>query len=238
MAETTSPTPTPAPNDPPKHTRSPLNQALVDELSLAEQLIATGAKPAYAAKLADEEIDADFLTDLSAKIAEADALVGSTTGKKADKKGITQQEKTLKDALLEELASIQKRVKRKYKSTDDPQREKYFIGERIDSNRGLLERATRAVLKALETDTLPGLKPAHITSLSDALAAYIAIQGGQTGGQSDASSDRTTLESRVKVIAELRREIQYAADILWPASKKAHAAIRTEFQIPPDRGLR
>ena len=210
----------------------------MDELGLAEQLAATAAKPAYAAKLTEEGIDDAFLTDLGAEIQESDGLIGSATGKTAGKKATTLEEDTRKRRLLAAIAKIQNRAKRKYKKTTDPLREKYFIGARIDSNRGLLERSTRAILQALETDTLPGLKPAEVTGLTAALEAYVGIQGEQSGGQSGATTDRALLEAKVAEIADLRREIQYAADLVWPASDKANAGIRKEFGLSASKALK
>jgi len=236
--ESTSPTTTPAGPAKTKRTRGPINQALVDELTLASQLATTAEKPEYATPLADEGIDAAFLTTLRATIAEADALVGGATGKSAGKKAVTRQEEALKDALLAELAKIQTRAKRKYQRAGNPSRGKYFIGERIGSNRALLERATRAILETLKTDELPGLKPADVTALTAALDAYVGIQSEQSGGQSGATTDRALLEARVKAVADQRRELQYAADLLWPAGKKANAGIRTEFGLPSNKALK
>ena len=39
-------------------------------------------------------------------------------------------------------------------------------------------------------------------------------------------------------MAELRRQIQYAADAAWPATKKVNAGVRTEFKLSPDRALK
>lgn len=236
--ESTSPTTIPTEPAKTKRTRGPINQALVEELTLAGQLATTAEKPEYAAALADEGIDAAFLTALRAAIAEADALVGGATGKSAGKKAVTRQEETLKDALLAELAKIQTRAKRKYQRAGDPNREKYFIGERIGSNRALLERATRAILENLKTDELPGLKPADVTALTAALDAYVGIQSEQSGGQSGATTDRALLEAKVKTVADQRRELQYVADLLWPASKKANAGIHTEFGLPSNKALK
>ncbi len=231
-----TPTPTPEPQKS-KRARSSVNQHLVAELDLAERLIAVAQKTDYADKLADEEIDATFLTALSGKITQADPLLGGVTGVTADKENSTLDEEDAKQALLGQIAKVQKRAKRKYK-TADPARGKYFINQRIDANRAMLEGAAKAIEQTLGTDTLPGHKAADTTALSDARKAYTASKPAQAGEQSKAASDRIQLEALVKDIAEGRRQVQYAADTIWPAGNKANAAIRREFGLPPNRSLK
>lgn len=174
---------------------------------------------------------------MTGKITQADELLGNTTGDSADKENSTLDEDTAKQALLGQIAKVQKRAKRKY-GTNDPARGKYFIGDRIDANRPMLEGAAKAIEQTLATDTLPGHKAADTTALSDARKAYSASKPAQTGEQSKASSDLIQLEALVKDIANDRRNIQYAADTIWPASNKANAAIRREFGLPPNRSLK
>ncbi len=233
-----TPTPTPAPEpQKTKRTRSPINQHLVIKLDLTEGLVATAQNGDYAAQLADEEIDATFLTTLAGKIEQADKLLGSVTGDTADKKESTLDGGKARKALLAQIEKIQKRAKRKYKP-NDPARDKYFIGQRIDGNGPVLESAAKAMEQVLTTDTLPGHKAADTQALTEARKAYAASKPAQTGEQSKASSDRIQLEALVKDIADGRRQLQLAADTIWPASDKANAAIRREFGLPPNRSLK
>lgn len=229
----------PTPPTPPaktKRTRAPINQGWVAELSLAGQLCDVASKTEYATLMADEEITADWITALRAKITAAQGKLNLATGSTADKTTATRSEEDLQADLLAALAQIQKRAKRKYK-VGDPQRQKYFINARIDSNRGTLEEAVDSVLRTLATDTIPGVKTAHKDALQQALANYKGIQGTQTGAQGDATTARKQLETAIPEIADLRREIQYAADAIWPPENPAHAGIRGEFQIPADKAL-
>jgi hypothetical protein len=45
------------------------------------------------------------------------------------------------------------------------------------------------------------------------------------------------LDATMKEVAALRRQVQYAVDAAWPASRKAHAATRVEFKLSPNRAL-
>ena len=64
-------------------------KALAIELTLSAQIAAVAAKPAYAAALAKEAIDAAFIDGLKLKIAEANKLVASTGGATIDKSAST-----------------------------------------------------------------------------------------------------------------------------------------------------
>ena len=116
-------------------------------------------------------------------------------------------------------------------------RKKYFIDERL-SNRAMIERVTRAVLATIGEDTLPGQKPAGTAALAAALDTYVQAQTGQASDQTGATNDRAALEVKVKEVADLRREIQYAADLLWPADQKTHAGIRKALGLPVGKALR
>jgi hypothetical protein len=235
------PAPAPAPVDtatPSSRSRAPIPQAFSEELNLAESLASTAGTADYASRLAEEAIDTEFLLNLRTQIKSADDLIGNIAGKSADKKATTQQEEKLKTALVAQIKKVQARAKRKYLKPADPMREKYFIGERLDSNRPLLVRSTHALLQTLATDALPGHKPADTAALAAALDAYANIQTAQTGGQAGTTQAHAQLEAQVKIVADLRRALQYAADILWPAADKANAGSRQAFALPPNKAFR
>lgn len=221
---------------PPKRSRSFINQLHAAEIILAGEIANIAEKPDYATLLATEGIDEAFIEDLRTKIEEANALVASAGGKTTDKKATTQTEETRKAELMEKIATIQSRAKRKYPK-GNPQRANYYIGQPIDDSRTLLETSATALIAHLATDTLPGMKPGDIAALQAALKAYQTVQTTQTGDQSGASSARGGYEAKAKEVAGLRRQIQYAVDALWPAKKKANAPIRVEFKLSPDRAL-
>lgn len=49
-------------------------------------------------------------------------------------------------------------------------------------------------------------------------------------------SSRAALEAKVQVITELRRELQYAVDTLWPGGVLANTAIRPKIKSRPTNG--
>ncbi len=233
---TPTPTPSPTPQSAPR-AQWAISKEVTTELDLAEHVCTAAQRDVYSAALAEEDIDAAAIENLTAKIAEADDLVFKASGGKAGKKILTQAGQGLEDALIAKIQAVQKRAKRKYPAKD-PNREKYFIGAGIESNHGLLVSAADAIGKTLATDTLPGIKPATITDLQKALADFKAGLGTQSGGKGDTGAAFQALNAKIKEIAGLRRDIQYAADTVWPVGNPANAPVRAEFKLPADRSLK
>ncbi len=236
MSDPTPPAPTPEPQ-PSKRSHLPLDKALLGELDLAEQLVALALQDGFAAALADEEIDAAFLNGVTARIGEADVLIGNITGDTAGKETATNAEAIAQKALLAQISKVQKRAKRKYPA-GDPGRKQYFIGENLDANRPVLVGYATAIIKSLATDTLPGQKTADTAALAAALQTYKDTKTTQTGGQGDKQAAHALLEAKVKEIAGLRRQIQYAADTIWPPGDPANVGPRKQFHLPPTRALK
>ncbi len=102
----------------------------------------------------------------------------------------------------------------------------------------MLKSASQAIITRLATDTLPGMTPAAVAALKTARNEYMAVQTTQSGDQSGATTSRSQLEAKVKEVAAKRRQLQYAADAVWPSTEKINAGVRTEFKIPPKRALK
>ena len=111
----------------------------------------------------------------------------------------------------------------------------YFVGEDIDSSRARTLQVADSVLEKLKTDTLPGIKADKIANLKTLRDAYANCNSTQGDTQSDASKERLAIEAAVKSITDRRIQVQFAADVQWPASDKANAPTRREFQLPADR---
>lgn len=237
MTENSAPLPpTPTPETP-KRTHGLINKKLASEIAIATEIATTAAKPDYAARLATEGINAAFLADLNAKIADATDLATNALAKRAGKQSDTQAEDQLMADLVERICVIQTRAKRKY-APGDPLRANYLLGKRIDTSRALLEASAQTILKSLATDTLPGGKPADVASLAGALKAYQGVQSIQSGEQANATSARLDYATTAKEVATMRRQIQYAVDALWPAKNPSNAGVRVAFKLTPNRSLR
>lgn len=241
MSDPTTPpagTATTADTPKPRRASTGINREIADELDRTEQLYKLTFLPDYTAALADEGIDSAFQKKLGENIDAADNLIGIAVGDTADKETITLEEETKKKALLAAIAVVQKRAKRKYKNTEDPARDKYFIHMKIGANRALLESSASAILKTLATDTLPAGKPTDATNIDTALKDYIGIQTDQSKEKSEAMKARVQLEALMKDITAARLDIQYAVDTLWPASDKANAPVRLLFKLSATKSMR
>ncbi len=198
------PTP-PPPSEPPvppavlKQSRGLLNQAQLDALTKAEQVVLAALKPAYAAKLTTGGIEGAFVllvqTDCGLARKKGGDAVQGTTGKES----ATASEVAAQKALVKALQIIQSRARQKYFFSDPDALTAYYIGtERIDANRVMLEQVSQAIIDKLVTDTLPGVTAAQKTALAELRQDYIDANTAQTGAQSDATSARTDLEAMIK----------------------------------------
>jgi len=247
--------PAPTPNSTPNPTPTPrsrgdINQAWLDELTNAESISAAAQKTAYAAQLANGDLDATKPAALDAAIAAARQLVTLAVQGTTGKVEATDDEKTLMDDLITKIQEVQKRARQKYDATDPGKLADYAIGTKFYSSRAVLEQsATNIIAKLAPTappgggaapapDILPGISAAKITALKTALQDYQDAQGDQTGAQSGATTARKQLEAAISDIVGKRREIQFAADAEWPHEAPANAGIRAEFQLPPDRVMK
>lgn len=244
---TPSPAPAPDPKNPSK--RGQVNQEWLAEFTNSEAIVAAATPADRAAKLAAGGIDAAKIAALTAAILAARKLAGRAVQGTSGKHIITDNEDTLKTALLEKIQYVQKRARQKYDAMEPGRLADYAIGgPPITNSRSTMEQAGANILLKLQgnpqakppvpPDVLPGVDAARITALAAALDDYIDVKGDQSGAQSDATQARKLAEAAVADIVTKRREIQFAADADWPHTDPANAGIRVEFQLPPDRVMK
>ncbi len=215
-----------------------VNHALLDELTQAEAILAAAAPADRATRLAEGGIDAAKVTALTTAIAAARTQAAQAALGTTGKQGVTAEESALLDDLVNKIQEVQKRARQKYDATEPVRLKDYAVGQQFYNSRSLLEQTATNILSKLAGDTLPGITPAKVTALQQALADYQGVQGDQTGAQSGATTARKQLETAVADIVAKRREIQFAADAEWPHTDKANAGIRAEFQLPADRVMK
>jgi hypothetical protein len=236
---TPTPTPAPTPQTSPR-AQWPINKKYITELDLAEHICAAAQRAPYVQPLAAEDVDATAVQNLTDKITAAEDLIFQATGGKAGRKILTQTEQGFRDTLLAQVQAIQKRAKRKYTSSDDPNRDKYFLhhSHNLEGNHAMLLTAADSIAKTLPTDKLPGVKATTATDLQKAADDFRGGLQAQSGGGGDTGKAFKALDAAIAEIATLRRDFQLAADTIWPAGIPANAPIRAEFKLPPDRSLK
>jgi hypothetical protein len=216
-----------------------VNKAQLDELQKAAEIVNAALKADYAALLAKRDIKAEDLSALQNDIQAARGLAGSAVQKSTAKQGVTGSEAGLKDALVALLQDVQKAAKQKATKTGDKTLlKKYAGGDKFYRSRTILQQTATNFLANAAADKLPGIDQAALDAIQQALTAYQQVQTDQTGAQSGATTERKSLDAAVQSIARRRREIQIAADALWPPGKAASAGIRSEFKLSPDRAMK
>lgn len=86
------PTPAPTPSPAPKRNRADINQEWIQELNDSAQIAAAAKKPAYAAALAEGDIDAAKVTTFANDIKAAQKLASQATQQTTSKENITLDE--------------------------------------------------------------------------------------------------------------------------------------------------
>jgi hypothetical protein len=231
------PQPQPEPKKP-KVTRGIINQNLLDALDKAGVVLTAARKADHAASLAAREISAECLNQFEADIAVCKARVGKANELTNQVRLATQTESEARDDLLAALREIQAAAKQKYARSAPLQMKDYFVSERLDPSRAALVQVADSISEKLKADTLPGITPAKVAGLKTLRDAYVGANAAQADAQSKSSTEREAIEAAVGSITDRRVQIQFAAEAEWPASNKANAPIRREFQLPPDRPLR
>ena len=230
--EGTSPTPTPEPAKK-KQTHGAVNKAREARIVKAEKVFAAATKPEYNAKLiTDGEVLPATIAGIETDCVLARTMTGLAVDKTTDKEAATAAEQAFLKELLRLVRYVQAGARRKLGPI---QQKDYFIGQPIEKSEDLLIAASIAIEEKLKTQTLPGVKPDTKDKLRD---ARLAVRGGddaQKSKQSDASRERVSIDDVLKRIDNNRREVQLAAEGLWPCDDPANRPIRVEFQLPPDK---
>ena len=229
------PDPAPAPDSgvpPKKIKRSPLNKAQIAALQKAEQVGLAAQKTGYATPLATRAITAEIVTAFMAAIAAARTQAAQSVQSTNAKAGATQAEGLAEMDLVHALQEVQAAARQKHFASSPNTLGDYYIGQKLNETRALLQQYYEGILDQLATDTLPGITPAKITALSDLWAAIAEADEAQADAQGDATTGRGTLEDQVKAITTTRMTIQFAADAEWPYHQKTSVTPRRDFQLP------
>lgn len=249
MSETTSPAPLPAPDIgagsspqlvivpppvPKRRSPSTLNRAQENELCVAGQIVTSAKKAAYATVLATHDIAAAFVTTLETDIALAAAKSRSAANCTAAKKGATASEGSRQRTLMKSLRCIQAAARQKFLPAQPARLEDYYIGQRINERRSMLESFSQNIIAKAAEDSLPGIDAAFLTGVAAQRAEYIAAGTSQLTELARGKQERAERDTQVLSIRERRWQIQRAADAAWPPKEAASAAPRTEFRLRPN----
>ena len=245
MADTTpTPTPTPAPKT--KRPPSAVNRKHVAELANSRAVAKAAADPANAALLAGVDFDATLPGQMNGLAERTETAIGKLTGARAAGTDMTAQQLAARDALLAVIAPIQTAARRKYTGLHDLLRQAYFIGGHL-SHEALQEVSIAAIAirdrlvavppSTTPVDTLPGVKPAQITALSNAITLYAENVTAGDEQQNQNAGALNAIETNLATLAGMRHQVQLAAEQAVPWRTPGVAATRAAFLLPDDRPL-
>ena len=239
------PTPTPDPTPKPKRkrktniTHSLINKEDLDDLKFTSKVVVTAQTPEYVPLLEEqEEIEPEFVTQLSTDVADAGKKAAKVIELDAAKEERTAQEATAKALLMESMRDIQKAAKRTYDTDNKAKMDAYHIGEKsFGEKRETLEVQGDQMITQATTEQLAGGTPAKLTRASNRLQTWVNADKEQQ--KAIAALEKAHGEFKALVVSTNAgcRQIQLAADAIWPYTNKANAPIRRAFGLQENRPL-
>lgn len=230
-----------------KLTRGVINKSYLDELQASRKVASAAVDPDHAAGLTAVECDATLAPAIETLATKIETALGLLTGTRAAKKTATVEEASAREALLAVLQPIQTAAKRAFSDDQSKLREAYGIGRGLSGEtlasvltlaRGVLHRLTPAAVGEPPTDQLPGITAAgKIADLAAAITTYGAKDNAQGEQKTEAAATLEQIEADVAKLADLRRQVQLAADQAWPWRTPGVVTIRKSFLLPPTRPL-
>lgn len=215
--------------------RNPFGAKHQDELKLAEQVCVAALKPEYASHLATCDISADFVNALLAQVRSTRSTTSSAQTATNSKRQATLDLSAARRALSGMFRSIQSAARQKFAVSNPDHMRDYGVSVRLDS-RATITQVYEGILKALQSDTLPGVTPDKVALMTTRYNQWNAAIAFQTGAQSAATSGRAARNAGTGSVSEQRRAIQSAANGLWPPVPENHG-VRREFALSPTRNF-
>lgn len=218
--------------------QSTFNQAQLEDLGLAERIVAESRAEPYRTELAADadipqsQIEALAAECLSARQRTAQAIIDETSGENQ-----TLQAAGVERQIVLLIQRIQSAARQKYARTTPVQLQNYFIGERINPNEETLHQVAFNICELLTPptgtdlatarDALPGIRLSeHINPLRALISLPPAPLGSSSSSSSSSSgagivppnapADRAERDRIIKVINDKRMAIQFAIDGLHP----------------------
>jgi hypothetical protein len=238
MTEPIQPTTTPTPETEESTTRGYFNQAQLDDLKLAQDVLA--AAGSHAAAMDEQDITAEWLAKFKEALAEC-RLRSTNAGQEADEsEQATAAAIAAAKNLTIALQAIQASAKQKHQmlaEDGDPATnfplDGYLIGSRIDANRSILIQSANTLITRAKADSLPGHKSAEKIA---AIELLLKTYEGETQEKVETSRDkelaRLDRDSLLHLVNSRRTAVQHAADAIWPAAIEATRPIHKTFSIP------
>ncbi len=238
MADTNTPTPAPEPGKKTKkRVYGDIDKEAVTNIKLAEDVCEAASDEDNVAPLQAEEVTPKVVAGLLSRCDAARKLATKVVETKKAKETTTRDEEKSFEALMPLVRDAQGRAKRKFEGNKE-KLAAYRIGKNnLGHNREEFEQDADTIVTLAGQDALPGMTPEKLVSLAAALKTWKDADAAQKRAEKIQTAAIDALETAVAEINTIRRDIQRAADLIWPYTVKANAATRRTFGLPPDKPM-
>ena len=193
----------------------------------------SAVKPEYAPALEAWGITPDKVSILLNDVSAARSLsTGAQTSTNA-RVHATREERTTRAALLGSFRTVQSAARIVFAVSKPAHLRDYGVGVPLPTRTSIVQRY-EGILKQLQVDTLPGITPEVITQMTVNYNNWHTVIGAQGQSQSGATTQRAGRNALIADLVKRRREIQSAANGVWPPSPANHGT-RREFALSPTR---
>ena len=197
------------------------NVRLIASLDQAERYATIAQRPEVATALTAKDLATDFVIDLLSDISACRGLLATFVQSTTNCQVHTETEAAQRRQLVVILQAIQSGAKRKWGRTPG-ERDKlkgYYVGTTLKPlSFAQLSEAADTILRQARLDALPGVKPADLTTLESAIAAWKATNEAQAKAQNAATTAHTAADTLAGSIVDRRIELQLTADTAFPYS--------------------
>ncbi len=158
------PIPTAADDSDPEKARrnSEIREAVLDEVTLANDVAIAGRKPEYLSRLLEDALEEPQLVDLEEAVKTVRGLITTVGGKRSDTRHSTREQNKLRDALLIQLG-VRALAKKVYER-GNPRRADYYIGKQVDKSRAFLCQVSESMITHAKTDPVLKISPRLLTA--------------------------------------------------------------------------
>jgi hypothetical protein len=234
------------PEHKPRKPRGPFDQAKVDKIDEARDIIAAYRKPEFKQILIDKRdvFEAD-VNDLEALCDRAERSITGGHAATVLKEQLTAEEAAARAVMNAVIDLVQRGALRTFRGEQRARLGVYFIGEDVDSNLGRLKIIAKSILdriapgenNAPPLDVLRGVKTDDITRLANAYATLTAKDKEQGDAQNLSKTEHKTADELLAEVMAGKLDIQLAADQEWPWTTREFDVIRDQFKLPRTRPM-
>ena len=254
MPDSTSPAPLPAPDagasttpatpvapastpaaETERRSPSALNKRQVADLDETEQICLAAQKPDYAAMLTTKKITPAIVAGLLAAILAARRKSNTAVVSTKSTTTAVVSEDVAEETLLRTLRQAQAAAKQEYAFTEPARLGGYFVGERINQSRALLEQTGQGIIDQSNADRPGGMDTSFIDRVTVEFETWKTAKAQPGSRRSQAKTERAARNGMVEAINQGRIQIQLAADQSWPPGVPANEGVRGEFHLQPNR---